>query len=718
MSALKLLAQEDVDQVQAAVVPSTDRAYDRVTAALEKATGYRAKGNGGLWRCAAHDDRTPSLSVTAKDDRVLLHCHADCPTDQVLSALGLSMADLFDAPPDHYGYGPIEAMYDYPDEEGNLLFQVVRYWPKGFRQRRPNGIGGWDWSLDGTRRVLYRLPEVRRAVADKRTIYVVEGEKDADALRRTGVVATCNSGGAGKWRREHTEALAGAPRVVIVADKDEVGYGHARAVRDALRPIIREVTIVQAAVGKDAYDHLAAGKTLDELQPWNDGPESKDSYKIPTTRKADREMDAMDGADLLDRVEAFLARFVAYPSEEARVAHVLWVAHTHAMQRWESTPRLFFSSPEPASGKSRALEVTEVLVPRPVMAVNVSPAYLFHRVSAEDGLPTILYDEIDTVFGKKAKDNEDVRGLLNAGHRKGAVAGRCVLRNKEVLTQDFPAYCAVAMAGLGRLPETLMSRSVVVRMRRRRPDERVEAWRPRMHRSEGHAIRDALGAWAATIPADTWPEPPPGVTDRDADVWEALLAVADHAGGSWPVRARTAAQASVGTAKASRPSLRVRLLADLSVVFGDMGQMATEDILKALTAMEDGPWANLQGQPLDARGLANLLDEYNVRPKTVRIGGRTPRGYARADLMDPWSRYLPPAVADVVEPEPARGTEPDALTSIVADVSDVSDLQPSGGLREGNDYEGREKQDVGTNTDLTDTIEIKDSDLLPVLALT
>src|SRR5262249_2272980 len=146
-------------------------------------------------------------------------------------------------------------------------------------------------------------------------------------------------------------------------------------------------------------------------------------------------------------VYAFTGRFVAYPSEHAHVAHVLWIAHTHLMDAWESTPRLAFLSPEPASGKTRAIEMTELLVPNRVEAVNVTPAYLFRKVGAEQGRPTILYDEIDTVFGPRAKENEEIRGLLNAGHRKGAVAGRCVVRGKIVETEEIPAYCAVALAG-------------------------------------------------------------------------------------------------------------------------------------------------------------------------------------------------------------------------------------------------------------------------------
>src|SRR6476619_4993010 len=151
--------------------------------------------------------------------------------------------------------------------------------------------------------------------------------------------------------------------------------------------------------------------------------------------------DARQGDRVLQAVYDFLGRFISYPSEHARVAHTLWTAHSHLMQVWDSTPRLAFLSAEPASGKTRALEVTELLVPNPVATVNVTPAYLFRKVGSEDGA-TILFDEVDTVFGLKAKDHEDIRGLINAGHRRGATTGRCVVRGNDVQLEELPAYAA------------------------------------------------------------------------------------------------------------------------------------------------------------------------------------------------------------------------------------------------------------------------------------
>lgn len=366
-----------------------------------------------------------------------------------------------------------------------------------------------------------------------------------------------------------------------------------------------------------------------------------------------------DGAALMDAVEAFLGRFVAYPSKDARVAHVLWVGHAHLMDAWDSTPRIAFLSAEPSSGKSRALEVTEPLVPRPVHAVNTTPAYLFRKVADEAGPPTLLYDEIDTVFGPKAKDNEDVRGMLNAGHRKGATAGRCVVRGKVVETEELPAYCAVALAGLGNLPDTIMTRAVVVRMRRRRADERVEPWRTRRNAPEGEALRDRLAAWAASVRhrvGEPWPEMPDGVEDRAADVWEALLAVADLAGGNWPERARHSAVAVVADSWRGEGSLGVRLLADLRSAFGSERELLTVTLLERLTEDETAPWGNLRGEPLDARRLSGFLAPYDVRPVNLRTpDGKVRKGYRAADLADPWSRYLSSLSSDPPEDEREGG---------------------------------------------------------------
>jgi hypothetical protein len=249
------------------------------------------------------------------------------------------------------------------------------------------------------------------------------------------------------------------------------------------------------------------------------------------------------------------------------------------------------------------------------------------------------------VFGPRAKDNEDVRGMLNAGHRRGATAGRCTIKGKTVETEELPAYCAVALAGLDDLPDTLMMRSVIVRMRRRAPGESVEPWRLRVNGPDADALSDRLAAWGNENQhrlGITWPEMPAGIEDRNADVWEALLAIADHVGDGWPERARVAAVTLVTQAVDRAPTLGVTLLRDLRTIFDQLGQdkVATDVLLERLTELDESPWGDLRGRDLDARGLARRLNKYGIKPKVIRTPAGVIRGYERADMHDAWSRYL------------------------------------------------------------------------------
>jgi Protein of unknown function (DUF3631) len=353
--------------------------------------------------------------------------------------------------------------------------------------------------------------------------------------------------------------------------------------------------------------------------------------------------DQRRGQMVLRQVHDFLGRFVSYPSKEAHDAHALWIAHTHLMDHWDSTPRIAFLSPEPMSGKSRALEVTALLVPNPVASINVTPAYLFRKISSEDGLPTVLYDEIDTVFGPKAKDNEEIRGVLNAGHHRGATAGRCVVHGKTVTTEELPAYCAVALAGLGWLPDTILTRSIIVRMRRRAPGETVEPFRRRIHPPQAAPLYSALETWARGVLTIVWPDLPPEIQDRDADVWESLIAIADIVGGSWPERSRKAAVALVAASRDAEPSLGIRLLADAKTVFADADTVPTKTLLRDLIDLPESPWGDMRGKPLDERGLAKRLRQYGIKSANIKLdGGSVAKGYRHGDFHDAWSRYLPP----------------------------------------------------------------------------
>ncbi|WP_024762007.1 DUF3631 domain-containing protein [Streptomyces exfoliatus] len=391
----------------------------------------------------------------------------------------------------------------------------------------------------------------------------------------------------------------------------------------------------------------------------------------------------IDGAALLADVEAFHRRFNVFPREAAYVAVALWDAHAHLLDAFDSTPRLAFLSPEPGSGKSRALEVVETLVPRPMLAVNARAAALFRSVSDPAGRPTILFDEIDTVFGPKAGDNEELRGFLNAGHRRSGVTYRCVGDGGNQTVVEFPSYTSVAVAGLGYLPDTITTRSVIIRMRRRARNEHVEPFRARLHEAEGNKLRDRLAQWADQVREDVagrWPQMPEGVTDRPADVWEPLIAVADAAGGQWPERARVACVELVNASRADdKGSLGIRLLTDLrDHVMAGIDRMPTVAVLDRLCALDEAPWADMSGRPLDSRMLAKMLGEYMtgdntpIKARNIKTAGTVLKGYYALDLHDAWQRYCPPplqgaatsatsATPQVSEPEKvAEGLFPSA----------------------------------------------------------
>lgn len=255
--------------------------------------GVRPRGKGFIARCPAHEDRKASLTIgTGDDGKTLLHCHAGCTVEAIASAAGLQLGDLF---PEKTQTRPrIVATYDYRDERGELLFQVLRREDKSFPQRRPDGAGGWIWKLGDTRRVLYRLPELLAADPEA-TVFIAEGEKDVENLVARGFVATTNPGGAEKWRAELGAALAGRD-VVILPDNDDVGRRHANNVAARLVGVARSVKVVELPrlpPKGDVSDWLERGGEPIVLRALaHDAPEwSPGAAKVPLTSDGGEELD-------------------------------------------------------------------------------------------------------------------------------------------------------------------------------------------------------------------------------------------------------------------------------------------------------------------------------------------------------------------------------------------------------------------------------------------
>ena len=388
---------------------------------------------------------------------------------------------------------------------------------------------------------------------------------------------------------------------------------------------------------------------------------------------------AVDGARLLAELRAAFTRYVVLPSPQAADAVTLWTAATHAQPAWEHAPRLAVVSPLKRCGKSRLLDVVAETCHAPLITINATIAAVVRSIGADP--PTLLVDEADTLWGtrKQADTNEDLRGLLNAGHQRNRPMLRWDVTSRSA--EQLDTFAMALLAAIGELPDTIMDRAVVVRMRRRAPGEHVQPYRTRRDAPPLNRLRDQVATWArAHLRNLQQATPAMPLEDRAADTWEPLIAIADLAEGDWPARARNAA-ATMTQAEAQQEedtAASVRLLADLRQIFQTTGAEAlyTSTILEALHRLEDAPWADWYGHPLTTRELAKLLRPYQVESKNIREHGGSPRkGYARADLQDAWARYVPLHPLHELQP-----SEPAAHTSNghVADLQRLSATSATG----------------------------------------
>lgn len=225
---------------------------------LARALEARRSGSSWMAKCPAHEDRNPSLSIREADGKVLIHCHAGCPQRDVIEAL--KACGLWKPSQNATAHRRIVATYDYTDERGELLYQTVRYDPKGFRQRRPGVCGEWIWKK-GPRQVLYRLPEVLEAAI----VFVVEGEKDVETLRTHGFVATTNAGGArAPWLADFTEFLRGR-EVILIPDNDAPGRDRVLTIARALLGKAARLIVLELEDGRDITDWFGRGHSETEL---------------------------------------------------------------------------------------------------------------------------------------------------------------------------------------------------------------------------------------------------------------------------------------------------------------------------------------------------------------------------------------------------------------------------------------------------------------------
>jgi putative DNA primase/helicase len=533
-----------------------------------------------------------------------------------------------------------------------------------------------------------------------------------------GVAATCNAGGAGKWRSEHARYLHGAD-VVVIPDNDPAGREHGELVAKSLVGTAARTRVLELPglpEKGDASDWFDCGGTAEQLwrlaeraPDWRECPDEVQVKshagtetiqwlaKLPpleydrqrrtaaerlgcrinsldTLVKAARDDDAgeqgrrlvltnpipwqhaVDGAELLDALASAIRGHVVMSDQEAE-ATALWVVHCHAFDLFTITPRLAATSPEKRCGKTTLLDILACLVPRPLLAANLSTAATYRTI--EVAKPTLLIDEADTFLGQ----NEELRGVLNSGHRAGSSVVRLVGERHE--PRCFATHAPVAIALIGTLPGTLADRSIRLRLRRRRPDEQITPFR--VGRTDDLKRLASMAARWVHDNRDRLKEADPNcgrLFNRDADNWRPLLAIAEVAGGRWPAGARNIAECMVSEGSDDQQSIGTMLLTDIDMIFRERGadRLASEDIVGQLLTLEGRPWSEFgrARKPISKNALARLLKQFNIVPHTIRVGTATPKGYLLIDFKDAFARYVLPE--QILQPPqchtPSESSEP------------------------------------------------------------
>ena len=624
-------------------------------------------------------------------------------------------------------YSPVIAEFVYEQADRTPYLKVCKTASKQFPQFRWDG-SAWIKGKPKGPKIPYRLPELCAAPVTT-TVYFCEGEKDTDALHALGLLGTtCSEGAPNGWRDELARWFKDR-NVVVLPDNDDVGRELARKVAKALFGVAAAVKVVELPdlkQGQDVSDFLArdrAGVKFIQLcksaplwEPSTDsgGGNGKDDTgddeliaqlaALPRLEYAKRRKDAakrigitvaeldkivaqargevpsatperwsvapwdaaIDTTELLAALrDTFTRHVILLPHAAAAMA--LWTLHAWVLDAAHVSPFLMFTSPEMRCGKSTALAVLYRIGPRTALASNISPAAIFRYV--EDSHPTLLIDEAETFV----TGNEEVRGILNSGHtRDTATIIRLVGDNHE--PKEFSTWSAKAIASIGKLSGTLRDRSIIVPMKRKKPNERVVKLRGR-DTEEFLELRRKARRWAddnVDALKKAHPSIPEALNDRAADNWEPLLAIADLAGNEWPGSARTAAVKLSADSEGEAESNKVRLLRDIRAVFEELAldRLSSATLVAELAKDPDGPWFayGRSGKPITQRQIATLLSDFTtpsgtqIKPHNLRTDKVT-KGYTWDDFADAFERYLPAS-----PPPPSQSATP-------LQPNDISDLE-------------------------------------------
>lgn len=354
---------------------------------------------------------------------------------------------------------------------------------------------------------------------------------------------------------------------------------------------------------------------------------------------------ALNLPDVVSELEAFFRRFVVMP-DAAYLALATWAVATYLPDAFDCFPYVALLSPAKRCGKTRVLELLELVCAGAWRGTSPTAAALYRMM---EKIPTLLLDEVEALRGRNVSEsNQAILAVLNAGHRKGATVPRCDGPKNEL--KQFPVYGPKVFAAIGQLPDTLADRSIRITMQRKLPGQKVERFLQSRAQRETEPIRERLIAWAESrqdTVRQSYEQTPDllFIEDRDADLWMPLFAVCAVAAPERLPELRICAQ-TLTDAKAGddvEDSYPLKLLADVQSVWsGGPPHMVTVSLLEALKTLPESPWGDYGKDGLNARSLAKMLRQFGIQSRTVRSSAsETAKGYQRADFEHAFSRYLP-----------------------------------------------------------------------------
>ncbi len=383
----------------------------------------------------------------------------------------------------------------------------------------------------------------------------------------------------------------------------------------------------------------------------------------------------VDGQELFSDLVGAFSRYLALQKYQAE-ALSLWAIFSYCIDAGNIAPKLLIYSPEKRCGKTTLLDVLVNIVWKPLPASNISPAVIYRVIESIGG--TIVIDEADTFI----RNNPEINGIINSGHRRSmAFVLRCDGDDHE--PRHFSTWAPNIIAMIGKPADTIVDRSILIQMKRKKPGDSVQRFIPHRAEPELKILASKIARWRddnfiTLCGAD--PETPAGLNDRATDNWRPLLAIADLIGGACPEIARFAAMALVESEEdEDNASIGVTLLADIKDVFEarKADRISTVDLLFDLHAMEERPWPEWnKGKPISARQISTKLKPFGISSKTMRIGcGKPQKGYALEDFEDVFQRYLSDLSVTTLQPNQINGLNGNVIRNTTQNVTDENALE-------------------------------------------